>query len=434
MFDVFKTDDIPFMARPMYHAEWRHTLGWGVFAGMVEGNTSSIVAAKTFGASPFVVTAVWATPMLANVLSLFWSAVIPGRRRIPLFVAAASAAMFCFMSIGLNPAGSTASGWIFAAQIALARVFLGATVNIRTSIWAANYPEYCRARITARIQSLRFGTALAATAFVSLLFNDDPLHYRWLYPLVGVVGIVALVPLRRMRVRGERRERARHAARAAEHRGFRANLVQALHILRTDRGFARYCTAQFFLGSANFMVDPVLLLVLTTRLRFDYFTSSVVMDLLPNIILLASVPIWARHFDRHGVLRFRVSNTVYWLSSTLVAAGALWMLECGVAQWSVIAALVVSRMINGVGRGGGSIAWNLGHLHFADRSNADLYMGIHVGLTGIRGLIMPFVASALYLHVGWVSLAVAAALNVVAMVSFTRLASLEQRENSTEVV
>ena len=49
------------------------------------------------------------------------------------------------------------------------------------------------------------------------------------------------------------------------------------------------------------------------------------------------------------------------------------------------------------------LAWNLGHLHFARSDEAEVYMGIHVFLTGLRGLIAPAVGMLLWTLVGaWV--------------------------------
>ncbi|MFN0138218.1 MAG: MFS transporter [Phycisphaerae bacterium] len=428
MVDAFRSSDVPLLSRANYRAEWTHTLGWGVFAGMVEGNTSSIVVAKTFHADPLLVTVVWTTPMLANVLSVFWGALIRGKRRIPMFVMLATLALLAFMSIGLTPVdGSAWAGWLFATQIGVARIFVAAIVNVRTSMWTQNYPAAVRGRITGKLQGLRFTMTLVAAAAVSLLFNADPAHYRWAYPLVGFVGLLSLWPLRRVRVRGERSELRRHAASVeggANAHGMLANLREAAQILRTDKKFARYCSAQHMLGSANFMVDPVLAVVITTQLKFGYFESGLLLDILPNIVLLMCVPLWARHFDKHGVLRFRVTNTMYWMASTLTAALALLCIALGgvTAAWVGVPMLVFSRLINGVGRAGGSIAWNLGHLHFAPPHAADLYMGIHVALTGLRGLIMPFVAVFLFTHVGWWSLMLATTFNFIAMLMFWRLA------------
>ena len=42
------------------------------------------------------------------------------------------------------------------------------------------------------------------------------------------------------------------------------------------------------------------------------------------------------------------------------------------------------------------LGWNLGHHDFAPLERASDYMGIHVTLTGVRGLIGPLAAVGLY--------------------------------------
>jgi MFS family permease len=429
--DFLRTHDIPRMSRLNYTVELNHMLLWGVLAGTIEGNTSSIVVAKTFGASPFLVTVVWATPMFANMLSLVWGAVIRGRPRKPLFIALNAAAIASLASIALTPSDRPWGGWMFAGQIALSRIFLAGLVTVRTSIWSQNYPDACRALITGRLQSLRMIVALFATTSLSLAFNQHPEYYRFAYPIAGLIGFASLWPLRRLRVRQESRRlrdfRIAHAGQPASSSwtGLLRGMRDSVAILRRDRNFARYCTAQFYLGSAAFMVEPVLAVLLTKKLKLDYFSSSGILDLIPNVVALLAIPLWSRMFDRIGVLRFRVVSSCYWFASTILATVAVFTLESG---WTGAAALgmvvlIAARIVQGVGQGGGTIAWNLGHLHFAGRHEADLYMGIHVALTGLRGIVMPFVGVAIFSVAGWSALAIAAVLAGIAVWLYHRLAA-----------
>jgi len=46
--------------------------------------------------------------------------------------------------------------------------------------------------------------------------------------------------------------------------------------------------------------------------------------------------------------------------------------------------------------GGGTLAWNLGHVDFARASETSQYMATHVTLNGVRGLLAPLLAVTLY--------------------------------------
>ncbi|TWT45398.1 Major Facilitator Superfamily protein [Phycisphaerae bacterium RAS1] len=438
--DFLRIDDIPPLARRNYLLELRHISMWGVFANLVDGSFSSIVVAKTFHASSMLVSFVWATPMLAHILSLVWGVVLRGRPRVPMFVLLAIGALLCAASVALTPTHwGEAGGWIFAAQVAGARIFLSGLVTVRTSMWKSNYPSTHRARIAGRIQMINAQQMLIMSAGLTLLFDRHADYFRLAYPLIGVLGVLSLLPLRRVRVRGERAElhslrrhlAQRGAAGRSSWRQFRDGLRESAAILRNDAPFARYCTAQYFLGSSNFLVDPVLTVILTKQLGLGYFKSSLLMDLIPTVIMLVTIRAWAGYFDRRGVLAFRVVNSSVWLGAVVIMTLGIFLLNqrdpsaaLGADGFAVAGLVVigVSRMINGVGRGGGSIAWNLGHLHFAGKHDAELYMGVHVALTGLRGVIMPFVGQLTYYFLGWASFLIAIAAGVTAVVLFGRLA------------
>jgi MFS family permease len=436
VFDFLRSDDMPFLARTTYRLERRHILLWGALAGLIEGNTSSIVAAKTFHGSQVLVAVLLATPMVANMLSLPWGAALRGRARRPLFLLLAAATALSFMSVGLTPSAHAWGGWVFAAQIAVARIFLTGLITARTSLWVANYPDTWRGRITGRLQSLRFLTALLVTGGVTLLFQSDAGSYAWAYPVIALLGLLSLAPMRRMPVRGERAELRELAERATRReirpRGFLNGLREATGILRNDRAFARYCTAQFMMGSGGLLTDAVLTLVITKLVwvsragghaPLDYFPASLLLDLIPSILLFLTITASASYFDRAGVLRFRVVNSAIWLGSSLLAAAAVAALAASDYRLTglALALLVASRLLNGVGRSGGAIAWNLGHLHFAREHQADLYLGIHVALTGVRGVMMPFVALLAFQYVGWGTLVLACALIAAGMAQFQAL-------------
>jgi hypothetical protein len=56
----------------------------------------------------------------------------------------------------------------------------------------------------------------------------------------------------------------------------------------------------------------------------------------------------------------------------------------------------VGALSLGMAFAGGKLGWNLGHNDFASDDKSTLYMGIHVTLTGIRGLIAPLVGVSVY--------------------------------------
>jgi hypothetical protein len=434
--DLFGVRRVPYMARRNYLIELQHLLPWGVFAGMFEGTVSSIVVAKTFNAGPWLITIVMATPMFANLLGLVWGPLATGRRKLPLFMFFAAGCAVMVSTVALTPAIDI-GGWIFAAQIAVARMMLSGCMTVRASLWKHNYPTVQRGRIAARLQTVRFSLGIVTVIGVSLLFDVNPATYVYVYFVAALLGAAALLPVARMHVRGEKAELKAIAQEAASRdRGPRlsplALLRSVYEVLSGDRAFARYCLALMMLGSANMMIMPIMTIIITKQLYLSYFYSCNLMEVLPRILMLGSLMPWAGLFDRVGAVRFRVVTGWTWTGASFFGGlGAATIAYVGIDTTATFAVAVtfvaLSRLCEGLSKGGGSIVWNLGHLHFAKSAKADIYMGTHVFLTGLRGLTAPFLGTFLYIRYGPIAFAVALALALAGLATFSSLARSEQR-------
>jgi hypothetical protein len=429
------TDGLSLLTRRNYVVELRHLALWGFVTGGVEGTIASVVAAKTFAAPGLLTSVVFAIPIVVNVFNLAWGLLIRGHRRIRTYACLAAAALVMVGSIALTPAGRPWSAWVFAAQIAGTHFFLSGMLTLRTTMWRANYSRIYRAQVAGRLYMLNVMLSVFTTALLSVLFDRNPDYYRFVYPVAVLLGALSLLPLRRMRVRGERAERRRFRARAARGREgdgaasrVWSGVKEAAAILRDDRRFAGYMKAMFLLGSANFFTDPVLVNILARREGFSYYSSTFLMYQLPIVVLLISIRFWSKLFDHVGVLRFRVSNSLVWASSYTGLIVAMAMLELNGRGFYVaaIALLVVARVFNGMARGGGDLAWNIGHLHFATEHQTELYMGIHLGLTGLRGLTMPALGWLANHYLHWGSFVISLSLVLTSFVLFRRMAAAER--------
>lgn len=427
------------MARPAFNIEFRHIFFWGMFVGMFEGTISSIVAIKTFHASEWLVTFVVTTPMLANLLGGVWGSILTGRRKLRLLTLFAIASACVIASVAFTPM-TQFGGYIFAAQMLLARGFLAGCVTARAAIWKHNYPTRMRGQIAARLQIVRFSMAIVIVLTVGTLFDWRPDLYVWVYPATALIGGISLLLIRPMRVRGERAEIAAiRASNAHETRVRRSPLLtparQGLAVLRADRDFRNYCIGMMLLGFGNVMIMPLLPIIVTDEMQLSYKASCGLLDVLSRTLMILSMLPWAHHFDRRGVVRFRVTNAKAWTSAAAFAGvGAFLFHTTNATTTAGFAAVVIfiglSRACDGLGRGGGAIAWNLGHLHFAKTERADVYMGTHVFLTGLRGLTAPFFGTWLYSMTGAFAFAVAVAFGTSGLLVFRRLAKTERKRES----
>ncbi len=465
---------LPKLTRHTYRLEMLHMAMWGGVVAMLEGGIAAVIIAKTFHGSPFQISVVRATPVVTNMLSIGWGMLAVTRPKVPLLMVACGGAVVAMAGTALVPADLAWSGWLFALQLVLARIFLSGTATLRTAIWKANYPTAVRGRLAGRLQLQGSFSRLVSLYLSSWVLDLDPaktnlwvprwlaewLHldmarhlwrvpdllvywggpeaYRWLYPMLAIVGGVAIVLLKFIRVRGDKlltRQMLNEGelgpisprARALEPYSLTAVLTpvepirRMIEILKRDKAFRIYQTAQMFSGAGNLLIDPILVVIFTQKLMMNYTQSTLMLDIVPIVLSLFTVTLWARLYDRWGLPKYRVINGGFWTIRMILTAAAVvctqYLLDVPHGYALVVGIFVFAQVLNGIAQGGGGIAWNLGHLHFAKPEEAELYMGLHATLTGVRGWL-GFAGLPLYVWGGWPVFAVAAFMSLIGFVLY----------------
>lgn len=388
----FHPRSIPVLARTNYRRELLSSVLFGVGLAAIEGGVISVIVKTAFeGVVPavrlnYIVALLAAAPEFANITSFFWAALAHARPKVRFINAAQVAAIACLLVVGLAP--RTEPGlYVLAAAAVLGRVFMSAVVTLRSTVWRANYPRHARARITGKLATaLVVTTATVGYALGRAMDHDDSAR-RWLLPLVALVSLAGVLAYSRVRVRREplllREERDGH-----RHDRPSINPASVLRVLRADPRFAWFLASLFVLGLGNIMLSAPLVITLRDQFRMDYAAGILVAYTIPLLVMPWFIPLWARYLDRVHVARFRAFHS--WV---FVAAQAIILLG---VQTHQVALLHLGMAVQGMGFGGGTLAWNLGHLDFAPRHRASQYMGAHVTLNGVRGLLAPFIAVGLY--------------------------------------
>ncbi len=446
--DLLGARKVPYMSRSAYLAEALHMLPWAVVVGMAEGEVAAVVVAKTFGGSAWLIGIAVAAQRFANLVSLVWGMLCIGRRKRRVLTILAAATVLCITSVAFTPRTSW-GGWVFVGQMVAVQVFLSGVVTVRTALWKSNYPGRARGQITAKLQVIRAVVSIGAMIATARLFDSDPDVYRIAYPVVAAFGALGVVLLQRIHVRRERAELSRVAVDnggdfregVAEPFSLAALLRpgnvlgQMYRVLREDRRFYRYCKALMFTGMGNLMIFPVIATIITLELKLSYLMCIGLLSVVPRAVNIIALYLWAPYFDRVGVVRFRVAHGIVWLSHMVLGTiGTVWVLLRGemgaTATGLALGFYVLSRVAMGFGLGGGALAWHLGHLHFAKPADAEVYMGVHVTLTGLRGLVMPFLGIWLWTQTGIWAWLLATAFSFCGLMLYAAMARDEEAGSS----
>ncbi len=368
----------------------------GLTSGLVEGGTVAVLVKKGYGGlvAPhwvdFAVALVSGAPALANIFSFAWANLAHGRARVGVLVGLQAAFA---IAVGLVALAPVAAGGLVLTILAVlvARILWAGILTVRAAVWSANYPRHVMARITSRIVMVSsLGVATSALAVGRVLDQHAPAA-RWLYLLAALCGLLAAIRYRAVKVRRQYRLIAEEIGSGPV--GGTFSLAMLREILRRDADFRHYMFWMSLYGSGNLMMTAQLVVLFSDRLQLGGLTQVLLLTVVPMLLQPLFLPWWARLFDRGHIIEYRSRQC--W---ALVAAIVLLALGVTLRQsWL----LWPGAVLVGASYAGANLGWNLGHNDFASPGRAQHYMGVHVTLTGVRGLIAPPVGIAVYELLEW---------------------------------
>ncbi|MCH7792838.1 MAG: MFS transporter [Planctomycetes bacterium] len=334
----------------------------------------------------YIVGILAASKALANVVSFLWVRLNQGRDKRAFTISMMWSILVIVVLLAFIPKTSTGL-MVFTVGVLLSRAIWSGMITIRSTIWNANYPRAVRARITgkfATVQVIVVGL-LGAGMGAAMDWHED--SFRWLFIAGAAVSTIGIWSWSRIRIRGHK---ALMRAEADDALGRRTsnNPLAMFGILVHDRAFGGYMLCMFVLGTGNLMVAPLLAIVVKERFGMGYFGGMLATSTIPMLMMPVLIPLWSRLLSHWHVVKFRtihawvfaLANVMFLVASLLVNPTLLFL----------------AAMVQGIAFGGGALAWTLGHLDFAPPNRASQYMGVHVTLTGVRGLFAPFIAVGLY--------------------------------------
>lgn len=359
---------------------------------LMEGGFVAVIADKVFHVHPMWLAFLTAAPMFGNLSSVAWARLAQRRRKVPLVVALQSLLVALVAGVALVPETQT-GGFVLIGLMVTSRLVIGGLVTVRSVVWTQNYPGETRARATSRLTLLAYASMTATALLAGLALDLQPKHFGLLYAGGAALSSVGIFAFAGIRMRGEESRDAKPLG-SESPAGFAG--LGAFLILREDPMFARYLTWQFLMGVSNMMTEPIVVYVVSRELAASFATSVALTLVVPFGLGMLLLPLWASYIDRVHIAEFRSRHSwLFVLSQAVTGIGIL------------LGSLVViglGRAILGVARGGGTLAWQLGHNDFARPERAGLYMGLHATLTGVRGAFAPFLGILLYLGFGEIEL------------------------------
>jgi hypothetical protein len=411
----------------------RELLAWAflpMMMGAVDGGVVGILTKRLFDGHvsetmlDWVVATLAAAQGFANISSFLWSALSHGRHKIRFITALKIAIVLMIGGVAFVP--QTGFGLLTLLLCVVGtRVCYTGIVTLRTTVWQANYPRENRALVAGKIATVQ-ALVLASVAFgVGQAMDTNEQSFRWVYPIAASFGILGAWIYSKMRVEN-------HSALLKNERAESQHVSllpwKSFKLLLEDRQFAKYMGCQFVFGIGNLMLMAPLIVILSGQFQLDYLGEICIVTIIPILMIPLSTPFWAKLLHKTHVLTFRSIHSWFFVVSSLCIGFSIAM--------HFVAGLWIGAAIRGVGFGGGVLAWNLGHQDYAPVEQSGRYMGLHVTLTGIRGLLAPAIGMGLYtflhaqgLQAGPTVFYVGAFLSALGGIGFILLAKTRVKQN-----
>jgi hypothetical protein len=244
------------------------------------------------------------------------------------------------------------------------------------------YPPTHRGAAVGWVKAVAGASGLVATVLGTLWFLWRPSQYFWAYWAVGIALAFSAYSYGRIPVR--KKNEFEDTAAAPPHRAF----VVGWRAFLSDRRFVLYQVGFWFAGFANHMSHAYVAESLKQDVGASDWTVFWVVAVLPAVLMSSSAPIWGRLLDRINPMTGRsLFNSIQCVAYAFHFYGGM-----SAQAWP----FVVGSIVHAIANGGGTINWLTGSMYFAKQQHVSLYNSIHVGLTGLRGLIAPIVGVWIY--------------------------------------
>jgi len=356
----------------------------GIFWGM--NTIFGEFAKKTLGATDFQAVVLVQAIAPAMLLSIFWAAAMQRTGNVRRYL---------LISGFLGRLPYALVYWLtgpnqLIALVYFCALFQGIITPAMNGLFQANYRPERRGLLVGLAFSSGSIVLISSCKIIGYLLDVNESMYGLIFVLGAVSATLANVFLSLIPSQALKPPKETLIGKASSGNPFSAIAAVIRHsriILKHDPKFAAFERNFFIYGSALWSLFVMIPIYLSDELHLSYTnisTAKALFGLAPTLIL---PPLFGLLLDKIKPFRFSV------LVMTPVMLFPLLLLAAhGQSQPVMIGLVCAGFLIHGIGQTGVNLMWQLGSLHFAGDGEAYMYQGIHVSITGIRGILVPHAA------------------------------------------
>lgn len=288
---------------------------------------------------------------------------------------------------------------IFIAGLSLGLFCFSMQIPLMTQIYRLNYPEAARGKLYALAGVTRAAAAMLFGFFGGWILGLNLDNYVWLLWGFAASGFISGwwtydLPTIEWETKEDQDTR----------------LWSALRWMREDKDFRTLLISWMIMGIGNLIAACLFVEYLANPrhgINLPEQTVAWIIGVIPVIFrMLCSYP-WGLIYDRMGLFKVRSILNVFFAAAVIT-----FYLGHGVTAWSIAMALW------GIANAGGNVIWSLWVTKLAPKHAVAEYMSVHTFLTGLRGIIAPYMAFGLIKVMSFEALSVWCSLGILSASAF----------------
>jgi len=352
---------VPAVVRRNLLLDFISAIFYGIFlAGII---TFAPVMARRLGATPVQLSLITAMPAIGNLIALVASHYLQQRRKLPFMMTAwgIGRGLFVLMLFITTPEP-------FVLIVVLHWLIVSLCVTGYVEVIRGIYPDAIRGRAMAYV---RVGFTACAT-LMTPLFGQwlDLWGYQVLFPLAALFGVLSGLTF------GQVKYEETLAT-------TRQDWFTPLRIFVRDRHYRTYSIAFSLYGAGMLMISPLIPLLLVDELNLNNAQVGW-LGMINTIAWMLFYIVWGRTVDRRGGLWTVKVNFLL----TLVVPLAFFFAQS-------LELLALAQIFLGITVAGTDLGWMNAIMQFARKDQVGHYTALHAFLIGVRGIVAPFVGTAL---------------------------------------
>ncbi len=247
-----------------------------------------------------------------------------------------------------------------------------------------------RNNISAENRGVLFGYTASLITLIAIIFsysagklmdiNED--WFRYIFAVAGLMGCISSLLMAVIKIE----KKKYNAAKLKLRQLFITPIMSTVNILKKNKDFAIFQRNFFIYGIGFMIILPAIPKFLVEYLRMDYSQTFMAKGIISQLGILLLSPIAGRVHDKKNPSFFTFLAFFTLGCYPLILLLSSYLIGSGIENYVVYFAY----LIFGIGMSGIVISWNMSSIFFAGDDDVSMYQSVHVTLTGLRALVVPF--------------------------------------------